>query len=383
MSSELFNIAKDNARIATELDRAGRSREAIPYYMAAAENLQRLIKFTKDENVKKVYYNRAKEYLQRIDAIQQNKSRISSGDDPSKSKGSSKDNEDNELSSEISGAIVREKPTVKWDDVANLVEAKKALRESVILPMARPDLFTGARRPWKGILLFGPPGNGKTYLAKAVASEVEATFFSVSAANLISKWLGESEKLVRELYEQARKEAPSIIFFDEVDALASSRGSGENDAMRRVKTQLLQAIEGIGTGDELIVTIGATNLPWDIDAAMRRRFERRVMIGLPDQEARALMFKIHTKGVDLDEIDFEKLGTMSDGYSGADIALLCREALMTPIREMDVAGVIKDKNVKPRNPNMQDFVNAVGHIKPTVAPKELVRFDEWNDEFGT
>lgn len=383
MSSELFNIAKENARIATELDRGGRSREAIPYYLAAAENLQRLIKFTKDENVKKVYYNRAKEYLQRIDAIQQNKKRVSSGGDGDKSKSSSKDGDDNELSNEISGAIVREKPSVKWDDVADLVEAKKALRESVILPMARPDLFTGARRPWKGILLFGPPGNGKTYLAKAVASEVEATFFSVSAANLISKWLGESEKLVRELYEQARKEAPSIIFFDEVDALASARGSGENDAMRRVKTQLLQAIEGIGTGDELIVTIGATNLPWEIDAAMRRRFERRVLITLPDQEARAIMFKIHTKGVDLDEIDFDKLGSLSDGYSGADIAMLCREALMTPIREMDVAGVINDKNVKPRNPQMQDFINAISHIKPTVAPQELVRYDNWNSEFGT
>lgn len=381
MSSELFNLAKENARIATELDRAGRSREAVPYYMTAAENLQRLIKFTKDENVKKLYYDRAKEYLNRIDAIQQNKGRISSGGDDKKSKG--KDGEDGELSGEISGAIVREKPNVKWDDVANLVEAKKALRESVILPMARPDLFTGARRPWKGILLFGPPGNGKTYLAKAVASEVDATFFSVSAANLISKWLGESEKLVRELYEQARKEAPSIIFFDEVDSLASARGQGENDAMRRVKTQLLQAIEGIGTGDELIVTIGATNLPWDIDAAMRRRFERRVLITLPDQEARAIMFKIHTKGVDLDEVDFDRLGELSDGYSGADIALLCREALMTPIREMDVAGSIRDKNIKPRNPKMEDFETAIKTIRPTVSPTELVRFEEWDDEFGT
>ena len=153
--------------------------------------------------------------------------------------------------------------------------------------------------------------------------------------------------------------------------------------MRRVKTQLLQAIEGIGTGDELIVTIGATNLPWEIDAAMRRRFERRVLITLPDQEARAIMFKIHTKGVELDDVDFEKLGTMSEGYSGADIALLCREALMTPIREMDIAGVLKDKNIKPRNPQMKDFETALEHIKPTVSPKELVRFEEWDDEFGT
>ena len=249
--------------------------------------------------------------------------------------------------------------------------------------MARPDLFTGARRPWKGILLFGPPGNGKTYLAKAVASEVEATFFSVSAANLISKWLGESEKLVRELYDMARKEAPSIIFFDEVDSLTTARGQGENDAMRRVKTQLLQAIEGIGSGDELIVTIGATNLPWEIDAAMRRRFERRILIGLPDEEARSVMFKIHTKGVPMDDINHNELGKLSDGYSGADVALICREALMTPIREMDVAGVLKDKNINPRNPNMEDFKKALENIKPSVSPKELISYDKWNEQFGT
>lgn len=383
-SNKLFQIARENARIATELDKAGRSREAIPYYMQAAENLQQLIRFTNDESVKKLYYKRAREYLKRIDAIQSGKTRKTPSGLGKSSKGSDKDNgEESELSSEIAGAIVRETPNVKWDDVANLEEAKRALRESVILPMARPDLFTGARRPWKGILLFGPPGNGKTYLAKAVASEVDATFFSVSAANLISKWLGESEKLVRELYEQARKEAPSIIFFDEVDSLASSRGQGENDAMRRVKTQLLQAIEGIGSGDELIVTIGATNLPWEIDAAMRRRFERRIIIGLPDEEARAVMFNIHTKGVELDDIDFTALGKISDGYSGADIALICREALMTPIREMDVAGVLKDKNIKPRNPNMDDFKKALENIKPSVSPNELVAFTQWDEEFGT
>jgi vacuolar protein-sorting-associated protein 4 len=384
MSSDLFKIAKENARIATELDKAGRAREAIPYYVQAAESLQQLIRFTRDESVKKIYYKRAHEYLSRIEAIQKGKVRRSKrGTGKPKDGSSDNEEEESELSSEIAGAIVREKPNVKWDDVANLEKAKNALRESVILPMARPDLFTGARRPWKGIMLFGPPGNGKTYLAKAVASEVDATFFSVSAANLISKWLGESEKLVRELYDMARKEAPSIIFFDEVDSLATARGQGENDAMRRVKTQLLQAIEGIGSGDELIITIGATNLPWEIDPAMRRRFERRILIGLPDKEARSVMFKIHTKGVPLEKVDFDELGKLSEGYSGADIALICREALMTPIREMDVAGSLKDKNINPRNPNMDDFKNALKTIKPSVSPKELISYDKWNEQFGT
>lgn len=383
---ELLNLAKENARLATDLDKAGRAREAIPYYMQAVESLQKLVKFTRDKSVKKVYYERAMEYLKRIDAIQQGKVRTpSAGGGKDKSgKGGGDDEEESEISGAIAGAIVREKPNVKWDDVANLETAKRALRESVILPMSRPDLFTGARRPWKGILLFGPPGNGKTYLAKAVANEVDATFFSVSAANLISKWLGESEKLVKELYDQARKESPSIIFFDEVDSLATARGQGENDAMRRVKTQLLQAIEGVGTGDELIVTIGATNLPWEIDPAMRRRFERRIMIGLPDKEARAVMFEIHTKGVGLtDDVDFAMLGEISTGYSAADIALICREAMMTPIREMDADGLLKDKSIKPRDPGMADFYTAFDAIKPSVAPNELDNYYNWQTQFGT
>lgn len=320
--------------------------------------------------------------MSRIDVIQKKKVSTPSGKTSKSGRGDEKDEEKSELSSAIAGAIIREKPNVKWDDVANLVQAKAALREAVILPMARPDLFTGVRKSWKGIMLFGPPGNGKTYLAKAVASEVDATFFSVSAANLISKWLGESEKLVKELYEQARKEAPSIIFFDEVDSLTSTRGQNENDAIRRVKTQLLQAIEGVGTGDELIITIGATNLPWDIDPAMRRRFERRILISLPDEEARAVMFKIHTRGIELDGVDLEMLGKMSTGYSAADIALICREALMFPIRDSE-AMLLEDKELQPRNPNTEDFYKALETIKPSVAPEELEKFIQWRDQFGS
>jgi len=233
-------------------------------------------------------------------------------------------------------------------------------------------------------LMFGPPGCGKTYLCKAVASEVDSTFFSVSAANLISKWLGESEKLVKELYERAVEEAPSIIFFDEVDALAGARGGGsENEAMRRVKTQLLQAVEGFGTGEELLVTVGATNTPWDIDAAMRRRFERRVYITLPTKNAREKMFEIHTRGITLDSnVNFTELSNYTAGYTAADIALLCREALMHPIRELDAEGALKNKDIQPRAPNFNDFLTSMESIKPSVSPKELTRYEEWKDQFG-
>ncbi|MHA2345789.1 MAG: AAA family ATPase [Candidatus Hodarchaeales archaeon] len=380
MSSSLLEVAKKNASTAYKLDQSGQTQQAVKYYVTAAEQLQKLINFSDDPNMKNLYYRKAMEYILRVKEIRG----IPLDPTETSAASSSTSTKSDEISDAISSVIVREKPNVKWEDVAGMEEAKRALREAIILPMSRPDLFKGARKPWKGILMFGPPGCGKTYLCKAVASEVDSTFFSVSAANLISKWLGESEKLVSELYERAVEEAPSIIFFDEIDALAGTRGgSSEGEAMRRVKTQLLQAVEGFATGDELLVTVGATNTPWDIDAAMRRRFERRVYITLPTVEARAVMFAIHTKGIPVgSDVDFESLASITGGYTAADIALLCREALMQPIRELDAEGALTDMSVQVRAPTGNDFHNAMMHIKPSVAPKELARYEEWRDKFG-
>ena len=380
MSSPLFDAAKKNASQAYKLDQSGQTQQAIRYYVSAAEQLQKLINFTDDSNMKNLYYRKAMEYILRVKEIRG----IIGPSDAKTASSAAKSTEDDEIDGAISSVIVREKPNVKWEDVAGMEGAKRTLREAIILPMSRPDLFKGARKPWKGILMFGPPGCGKTYLCKAVASEVESTFFSVSAANLISKWLGESEKLVKQLYERAVEESPSIIFFDERDALAGARGgSSENEAMRRVKTQLLQAVDGFGTGDELLVTIGATNTPWDIDAAMRRRFERRVYVTLPTTEARQKMFQIHTRGVALDaDVSFEEMANYTAGYTAADIALLCREALMHPIRELDSEGALKDFSIQPRAPNSKDFLLGMESIKPSVSPKELTRYEEWKDQFG-
>lgn len=153
--------------------------------------------------------------------------------------------EKKKLMSQLEGAIVMEKPNVKWSDVAGLEGAKEALKEAVILPIKFPHLFTGKRKPWKGILLFGPPGTGKSYLAKAVATEANnSTFFSVSSSNLVSKWLGESEKLVKNLFEMAREHKPSIIFIDEVDSLCGSRSENESESARRIKTEFLVQMQG-------------------------------------------------------------------------------------------------------------------------------------------
>jgi vacuolar protein-sorting-associated protein 4 len=172
----------------------------------------------------------------------------------------------------LEGAIVREKPNVRWDDVAGLEGAKAALREAVILPVKFPHLFTGKRQPWKGILLFGPPGTGKSYLAKAVATEVNSTFFSVSSSDLVSKWLGESERLVRNLFEMARESKPAIIFIDEVDSLCSSRSDSESESARRIKTEFLVQMQGVGSAGDGILVLAATNLPWALDSAIRRRY---------------------------------------------------------------------------------------------------------------
>merc|ERR1719444_106638 len=253
----------------------------------------------------------------------------------------SMDKEKEKLRGALSSAIVSEKPNVQWDDVAGLDNAKDSLKETVILPTRFPQLFTGKRKPFKGILLFGPPGTGKSYLAKAVATEADSTFFSVSSADLISKWQGESEKLVRNLFEMARESpgARAIIFIDEVDSLCGSRSEGESDSSRRVKTEFLVQMDGVGKTEGQVLVLGATNVPWELDAAIRRRFEKRVYIPLPDSEARAYMVKLNLGDTpnDLSEEDFDRIGEITEGASGSDIKVLVKEALMEPLRKCQQA----------------------------------------------
>ena len=287
------------------------------------------------------------------------------------------DPEKKKMQDKLSGAIVMEKPDVKWSDVAGLEAAKESLKEAVILPVKFPHMFTGNRKPWRGILLFGPPGTGKSYLAKAVATEANnSTFFSVSSSDLVSKWLGESEKLVKNLFEVAREKKPSIIFIDEVDSLCSSRSDNESESARRIKTEFLVQMQGVGNDNDGILVLGkskyyskcamfkfmlifyhfttvnftkfllnitfssgATNIPWVLDAAIRRRFEKRIYIPLPEANARAHVFKINMGGTKttINDSQYQELGQMTDGYSGADISLVVRDALMQPVRRVQTA----------------------------------------------
>ena len=183
---------------------------------------------------------------------------------------------------------------MSWDDVAGLSSAKDALKEAVILPIKFPQLFTGKRKPWSGILLYGPPGTGKSFLAKAVATQSNSTFFSVSSSDLVSKWMGESERLVKQLFAMAREARPSIIFIDEVDSLCGTRNEAESEASRRIKTEFLVQMNGVNNDDQTdVLVLGATNIPWALDSAIKRRFEKRVYIPLPELDARRRMFELN------------------------------------------------------------------------------------------
>jgi len=268
--------------------------------------------------------------------------------------------------------VAIEVPTVHWDDIGDLEEAKQELKESVEWPLKNPDVFKRMGiKPPKGILLFGPPGCGKTLLARAVATESEANFISIKGPEVFSKWVGESERAIREVFRKARMSAPAIIFFDEIDALVPRRGAGYADSgvTERVISQLLTEIDGIETLQEVVV-LAATNRPDILDPAIMRpgRLDRLIYVPEPDEEARLQIFKIHTKNMPLaKDVDLERLARMTKGYSGADIESVCREAAIIALR----------RDINSKEVTFADFEEALKKIGPSITPD----MDNWYRNF--
>ncbi|XP_037896839.1 spastin isoform X2 [Glossina fuscipes] len=282
--------------------------------------------------------------------------------------------------------IVEGGAKVEWSDIAGQDVAKQALQEMVILPSVRPELFTGLRAPAKGLLLFGPPGNGKTLLARAVATECSATFFNISAASLTSKYVGDGEKLVRALFAVAREMQPSIIFIDEVDSLLSERSSNEHEASRRLKTEFLVEFDGLpGNPDgDRIVVLAATNRPQELDEAALRRFAKRVYVSLPDLDTRELLLRklLQKQGNPLDSDALKRLAKLTDGYSGSDLTALAKDAALEPIRELNVEQV-KNLDISAMRPITEtDFHNSLKRIRRSVAPQSLTLYAKWSQEYG-
>ncbi|WP_148882251.1 ATP-binding protein [Thermococcus aciditolerans] len=300
------------------------------------------------------------------------------------------EDEDDQFREYVLGLMA--KSTITWDDIGGLSNVKMLMMETVVISALRKP---AAIQPWKGILLFGPPGTGKTLLASAAAGSLNAAFFNVKASSVLSKYFGESSKIISALYEVAREKAPSIVFLDEIDALTTRRSNDTSEATRRMLSTLLTELEGFheGESDKLVLTLAATNTPWDLDEAVLSRFPKRIYVPLPDKEATKSIIRIHTKGLDISRLDLDAIAEESVRrlYSGRDIRNLCQEAVWNMIREENrdlhkLASLpleeLRKRSLRTRPLEMRDFEEAFRKIKSPLTKKDIERYEKWAEEFG-
>ncbi|XP_017116791.2 fidgetin-like protein 1 isoform X1 [Drosophila elegans] len=292
---------------------------------------------------------------------------------------------DPKMVEQILGESMHDFKPVAWEDIAGLESAKSTFLEAIIMPLRRPDLFTGVRCPPRGVLLFGPPGTGKTLIAKSIASQAKAKFFSINPSSLTSKWVGEAEKLVKTLFAVAAAHQPAIIFIDEVDSLLSKRSGNENESTLRLKNEFLIHLDGAASNEETrLLVIGATNRPQELDEAVRRRFVRRLYVPLPTKEARQKIIEKIIRQVkhNLDDFEIHQLSEYTDGYSGADVDSLCRYASMAPLRALtpNQMETIESHQLPPVT--MDDFKQALRVISKSVSAEDCKQFEAWNEVYG-
>jgi SpoVK/Ycf46/Vps4 family AAA+-type ATPase len=388
-SSELEKAATSYAIEAVRLDKQGSKGMAITTYQKAIETLLKLVQLYPDYGLNKVYIQRAMSYQERIRAIQGvgGSFEPQQGEEkpPTEESANSEAPSSEPKKASFEELVLKEKPMVKWDEVVGLEPAKKAIKEAVVYPVQRPDLFPLG---WpRGILLFGPPGCGKTLIAAAVATEIDAAFFSVDAASIMSKWLGEAEQNVAKLFNTVRKTAgegkPAIVFIDELDSLIGKH-SNEVGGEVRMRNQFLKEMDGvIDKGKNLHgYVVGATNKPWDLDWAFIRRFQKRILVPLPDYNARLHMYKLYTSHLTLgSDMDLYELSRISEGFSGSDIRDVAQSAHLKVVGEFFEAGMAKDKQAQPRSIAMEDFRGILESRRPSVSVDMVASYNKWFDAF--
>jgi SpoVK/Ycf46/Vps4 family AAA+-type ATPase len=395
---ELENSASKYAAEAIRLDSQGSRIKAIQFYQRAIEALNKLIQIYPEYKLNKIYLERSNAYLNRIKSLQMSnvleveeakfdESFVRNDVDNSERKiGNEMRKPKESLGEEFGSLIMEEKPNISWNEVIGLDDAKRAIRESIVYPTKRSDLFPLG---WpKGILLYGPPGCGKTLLAAAAAAEIDGYFVNVDAAAMMSKWLGEAEKNVSKLFGMANRlyeseNIPILLFIDEIDSLIGTR-NGEVGGEVRVKNQFLTEMDGINNKSKntKLYVIGATNKPWSLEAGFLRRFQKRIYVTLPDNDSRNYLFRQYTMPLKKDKtLKIDELSKLVQGYSASDIKDICQAAQLRVVNELFESGKAMEAHSNPRSISMNDFKEIIKMRKPSVSIDMIRAYMKWSEQF--